>query len=54
MKQMKKVIIELYIPQEYAASELFAAAICASIKDSPYIKKKVKKCIVDNNIKIVE
>jgi len=51
---MKKVIFELYIPDEYGASDLFAAAICASIKDSPYIKKKVRKFIVDNKIKIVE
>lgn len=51
---MKKVLIEFYIPEEYGASELFAAAICASIKDSPYIKKKVRKFIVDNKVKIVE
>lgn len=46
---MKKILIELYIPEEYGASELFAP-----IKDLPYIKKKVRKFIDDNKVKIVE
>lgn len=40
---MRKILLELELPEEYGVSELMIAMILASIKDAGYVKKRVAK-----------